>query len=71
MLSSGGKPDSLASKDATPAPSAAPSAPSSHGPVMMCDCRAFDGEQQREDAVRALGVVDTPVDDPRFNAISK
>jgi hypothetical protein len=38
---------------------------------MMCDCRGFDGEQERQDAVNTLGVVDTPVDDPRFNAITK
>lgn len=75
MQSSGGKPGSLTSKDVTPAPSAAPSAPAScvgsGGPVMMCDCRGFDGEQERQDAVNTLGVVDTPVDDPRFNAITK
>lgn len=39
--------------------------------VMMFDCRGFEVEQQRESAVKALGLVDTPVDDPRFNAITK
>lgn len=38
---------------------------------MMFDCRGFEVEQQRESAVKALGLVDTPVDDPRFNAITK
>jgi hypothetical protein len=40
-------------------------------PVMMFDCRGFEVEQQRESAVKALGLVDTPIDDPRFNAITK
>ena len=40
-------------------------------PVMLCDTRVFEGEQEREGAVKALGVVDTPVDDSRFNAITK
>lgn len=38
---------------------------------MLCDCRDFEVEQQRESAVKALGLVDTPIDDPRFNAITK
>lgn len=40
-------------------------------PVMLCDTRVFEIEKDREGAVRALGMVDTPVDDPRFNAITK
>lgn len=38
---------------------------------MLCDCRDFEGEGEREGAVKALGLVDTPIDDPRFNAITK
>ncbi|KAL4434067.1 hypothetical protein ABPG75_000508 [Micractinium tetrahymenae] len=40
-------------------------------PVMLCDTRVFEVERTREAAVKALGVVDTPLDDPRFNAITK
>lgn len=39
--------------------------------VMMFDCREFEVEQTRESAVKSLGLVDTPIDDPRFNAITK
>ena len=38
---------------------------------MLFDCRGFEVEREREGAVKALGLVDTPVDDPRFNAITK
>ena len=41
------------------------------GPVMLCDTRNFAVEAEREGAVKALGLVDTPVDDPRFDAITK
>lgn len=37
----------------------------------MFDCREFEVEQTRESAVKSLGLVDTPIDDPRFNAITK
>ena len=40
-------------------------------PVMLFDVRGFEIEQEREGMVRALGMVDTPVDDPRFNAITE
>lgn len=33
--------------------------------------REFEIEEEREEAVRALGLVDSPVDDPRFNAITR
>lgn len=39
--------------------------------VMLFDCRGFEVEKERESAVGSLGVVDTPIDDPRFNAITK
>lgn len=35
------------------------------------DTRSFEIERKRQGAVQALGVVDTPIDDPRFNAITK
>ncbi|EFN57036.1 hypothetical protein CHLNCDRAFT_143746 [Chlorella variabilis] len=62
----GGKPESLPDTSSAP-----PSAPGSAGPVMLCDTRGFEVEREREGAVKALGLVDTPVDDPRFNAITK
>lgn len=40
-------------------------------PVMLCDTRMFEVERTRQAAVKELGVVDTPTDDPRFNAITK
>jgi hypothetical protein len=50
---------------------AAVSADAPAAPVMLLDCRTFELELEREGAVKALGVVDTPIDDPRFNAITK
>lgn len=63
IRSSYDRPESLMSDGGGGAPDEAP--------VMLCDTRMFEVERTRESAVKELGVVDTPTDDPRFNAITK